>query len=204
VSAANALLGGAGLGMLCCMDVLRRNSPIRAVLEQPGIEFLEWAAGAFERILPHAEITGWRETAWRRTESVWDSSDRDAIRVTIPLGPRDSEAPRSIQTRVRRRSVRGPNAQGRVLDSREWDICRRISQRVSQVLSGRPTDGGAASLSAIRDAHHGLRQDMTAVLDRDEQRAVPFLLSGSERSFPRKYVGLRSIAPECAHPTVRW
>lgn len=160
-----------------CMTVLRANSPVRAVLEPPGVEFLDWAAGAFIRLLPHSEIDSWAEIERTPVESVWDSPSRDVIRVTIPLGPPDSDAPRSIQTRVRRRSVPGGSATGRVLDSREYDICRRIALRIAHVLNGAPSEGGAASLSAIRDAfdeqviaehvrsHHGLDLDMTAVFD---------------------------------------
>lgn len=42
------------------MSVLRANSPLRAVLQDAGIEFLDWATGAFDRILPHAESADWR------------------------------------------------------------------------------------------------------------------------------------------------
>lgn len=78
---------------------------------------------------------------------------------------------------MRRRSCHSSQETGKVLDSREFDISKRIAQRIAQVLSSRPTEGGDASLSAIRDAfdeqviashlaeHHGFEQDMTIVLD---------------------------------------
>lgn len=159
------------------MKVLRANSPVRVLLGSPGIEFLEWAAGAYTRLLPHSQVDNWVETERAPVESVWDSSRRDAIRVTIPLGPKDNPRTRSVQTRIRRRGVDPAAAAGRALDTREYDICGRIAARIAHVLREVHSVSGASSLVAIRNAfdehiiaehlreHHGLELDMTAVFD---------------------------------------
>jgi hypothetical protein len=60
---------------------------------------------------------------------------------------------RSLTAEVRRRnlSILGGAARG-TLDEREFDICRRISVRISEILGSPIVDGSEASIKAVRDA----------------------------------------------------
>jgi hypothetical protein len=138
--------------------MLRSNSPIRRWLGPEGTEFIEHAAGAIQRILPHVEITGWDEVPrdqvpLEEAKSVWLNSKRKEIRVILPVGSQDPEiGNRVLTTIVRRRRV--PVARqiaGQTLDTREFDICRRIALRIDEIIQGNPLLMSAATMKAVRD-----------------------------------------------------
>src|SRR5579863_7437568 len=115
--------------------VLRSNRRLREVLGKNGLEFLDHSLGAFQRILPHVEISEWIQIPWEKLESVWINSKRREIRITVPIGSPDNADSRSLTATVRRRSVAvASQAAGRTLDAREFDICKRIATRISEVL----------------------------------------------------------------------
>ena len=65
--------------------MLRTNSRLRQTLGVAGVEFLEYAAGAIQRILPHVHLSQWKEGPWTKPRSVWTSSKRTRIRITLVL-----------------------------------------------------------------------------------------------------------------------
>lgn len=101
---------------------------------------------------------------------MWTSPRRTQIRVTLAIGPQGNARSRSLVASVERRHLPGiGGSAGQSLDLREFDICRRIALRISEVLQLGPPDS-EASIRAIRDAfdeyvvaqhlemHHGLKQ----------------------------------------------
>lgn len=160
------------------MSVLRANSSLRTYLGPAGTDFLEWSIGAFERILPHAEINPWVEVPWSPTASVWTSRQRTEIRITIAIGQRGQFNTRSLQTRVRRRNVPIAAARRRrVLDVREHDICLRVATWISSVLTQPFGATNTSTLRSLRDDfdeqiitdhlrdHHGLSLDLADTFD---------------------------------------
>ena len=111
--------------------------------------FLERAAGAVQRILPHVEVSAWAEhDGWSTPGAVWTSSGRTELRMTVSIGERGDG--RSLVATVQRRSV--PTQQvtgGRILDLREQDICRRIATQLSDVLGFHSSAAHGTSLRAI-------------------------------------------------------
>jgi hypothetical protein len=151
--------------------VLRANSRLRRALGDAGVEFLEQSSRSIERILPHVQVSRWEERPWAAPSSVWTSSNRTAIRVTLAIGEEGEKASRSLQAVVERRSLPGiGRAARRTLDQREFDICKLIALRISEVLQKSSSSASEASMRAIRDAfdeyvvanhvetYHGLTQ----------------------------------------------
>lgn len=158
--------------------MLRSNSRLRVALGDAGVRFLEHAADAIQRILPHVEISTWRETSWTRPSSVWTSTKKTEIRMTIAVGPKDSPDSRSLVASIQRRSVPGAGGLAKqIIDLREHDICKRIALRVSEVLDRGRSATSTASIQAIGDAfdehivaqhveaHHGLRMSVSSVFE---------------------------------------
>lgn len=151
--------------------MLRANSRLRRTLGPAGNSFLEHAAGAIQRILPHVQVSPWTESRWAASSSVWASPKRTDIRITIAIGPRQGAESRAIVALVKRRQVPGiGGAAGITLDEREFDICKLIASRTSEVLEKGSLGAAEVSIRAIRDAfdeyvvarhveaHHGLTQ----------------------------------------------
>jgi hypothetical protein len=137
-----------------CM--LRGNSRLRQEIGPQGVRFLEHAAGAVNRILPHVEVSAWTERAeWLDPDAVWTSNQRTGLRMTVSIGARDQG--RSLTAVVQRRGVpTQQNADRRVLDLREQDICRRIARQLSNVLgfgSGAANGASLRAISALFDEH---------------------------------------------------
>ena len=158
--------------------MLRSNSRLHRTLGPSGVDFLEFASGAIERILPHVQLTHWDEDTWAEPKCVWTSSQRTAIRITVSIGARDEENARSLTAEISRRQVPAIGRIGpRVLDTREHDICKRIELRLHEVLRNTDLDTNTASIRAIRDAfdeyivakhvqkYHGLDMQVDAVFD---------------------------------------
>jgi len=131
--------------------LLRANSRLQQTLGIGGNDFLEQAAGAIQRILPHVEVSRWRESRWAKPGSAWTSPRRTGIRVTVAIG--EEGTGRSLTATVQRRRLPGiGSAVGRILDVSEHHICGLIASRVSEVLKIGPPTSSEASLRAIRDA----------------------------------------------------
>lgn len=164
--------------------MLRANSNLRRILGNAGVEFLEHAGAAIQRILPHVEIEPWKECAWAPADAKWHaparnttSAQRTAIRITLAVGSKGDPAGRSLTTLVRRRCVTsaGGNAK-HTLDLREHDICKRIVERASEVIRQDPGQKNVASIQAIRaafdefivarhvEAHHNLSTSVSTIL----------------------------------------
>ncbi|MCK9915807.1 hypothetical protein MXD81_42285, partial [Microbacteriaceae bacterium K1510] len=131
---------------------LRTNSRLRKVLGEYGVEFLEYALGAFQRILPHVQLSDWTQDEWSEMESVWVNSQRRRIRVRIPVGVSSDADARSLSATIKRRqiSVAAKNAGG-TLDTREFDICKCIATRITEITRGSPSAISGATMRAIRD-----------------------------------------------------
>jgi hypothetical protein len=65
--------------------MLKANIWLRHSLGSAGVEFLEHASGAIQRILPHVQVSGWKESGWIEPSSVWTSSSRTKIRITLAV-----------------------------------------------------------------------------------------------------------------------
>jgi hypothetical protein len=156
--------------------MIRSNSRLRRVLGQFGVELMEHAVGAFQRMLPHVELTGWKQVEWKKAKSVWVDARRREIRVTIPVGDPVNTAAGSITTTVKRRRVAvAAQAAGGTLDAREFDICKRIAIRVAEIVHGQPSTISGATMRAVRDSfdediiaqhiehHHPLEMSITTL-----------------------------------------
>ena len=133
--------------------MLRANSKLRQILGEARVNFLDHSAQAIERILPHVQVAPWRESSWAKPASVWTSPNRTKIRVTLAVGRRQDSTSRALTAEVRRRNLPALGGTSRgTLDDREFDICKRIAMRISEVLGSPIVDGSEASIKAIRDA----------------------------------------------------
>lgn len=201
--------------------MLRANSRLRRTLGDAGVEFLEHSSRSIERILPHVQVSRWEEHRWAEASSVWTSSNRTAIRVTLAIGEEEEEASRSLEAVIERRSLPGiGRAARRTLDQREFDICKLIALRISEVLQKASSHASGASMRAIRDAfdeyvvashvetYHGLTQmSVSSVFDAlhtlseqsYENKALTFgcildpgkTVKGQEAVFPVDYLSVK-------------
>ena len=157
--------------------MLRANSRLRQQLSQASVDFLAFAAGAITRLLPHIQVTAWKEEGWKEAQSVWVSNGRTEVRMRIAIGTEAATVARSITATVRRR--RSANVGGKakeVIDQHEYDICRLIVQRITEVLEPQISSLGETSIQAIKDAfdeyvvasyiqgHHKLAAPVASVL----------------------------------------
>jgi hypothetical protein len=157
--------------------MLRANSQLRNSLSQEAVDFLEHAAGAIERILPHVEVDPWREGTWLSAESVWATSRRTQIRATISVDNGNTDPSRSFTTAVRRRHVPVVRqAAGQTLDPREFDICKLVVLTASRLMQSPTTawqlpfsqavlEGFDESIVALHlTAHHNFKAPLGRVL----------------------------------------
>jgi hypothetical protein len=115
--------------------MLRANSRLRERLGPMGVDLFTYAAGAVERILPHVEPLNWAESNWSISRTTWTAQDRQEIRITIAIGDADSPLSRSLTALVKRRQLPiAGGVAGGTLDSRERDICERITSRISDLM----------------------------------------------------------------------
>ena len=129
------------------------NDSARDSLPSEALAFLDHAAGAIERILPHVEAEAWTEGPWMKPESVWESSSRTGIRTTISVGDGSTAAGHSRTTVVRRRNVPGVRqAAGQTLDMREFDICKRVAFTASRFMQLPPNSWESPFPEAISGA----------------------------------------------------
>jgi hypothetical protein len=148
------------------------------VADEAGVDLIEHGAGAIQRILPHVQVSEWTQGAWKETESVWEHSSRVGIRVTLGIGPEGHRDSRSLTATVARQHTPGfAGAAGRVLDEQEYEFCKLIAKRISEVAHHAASGVSPASLRAIRDAfdehvvaqyieeHHGLQIQVSSVLE---------------------------------------
>ena len=155
--------------------MIRANSRIRSNLSRDSVEFLEWAVGSIERILPHVEVSAWDETEWREPQSVWDSSKLTGIRMTIGIATHKVPKFRSLSALVQRRAVPAAGkTHRRALDTHEFDLCKRIAFGISSMMQ---IEVEARSMRVVREAfdemmisdhiksHHKLELDVNEVMD---------------------------------------
>ncbi len=157
--------------------MIKEDSRLRNTLPLKAVEFLEHAAGAIERILPHVEVDPWNDGPWARAESVWESPKRTGIRARLSVGTGDTDSSRSFETIVRRRHVPVVcQAAGQTLDKREFDICKRVVLNVSRLMqtpasSWQSPFPGALSrafdeyiVALHLNAHHGFQASLAPIL----------------------------------------
>jgi hypothetical protein len=171
------------------MQILRQNSQLRTQLGSPGVDFIEHATGAIQRLLPHVQTSNWSESTWKASGCFWASNKRTEVRIVVAIGEQGSIKARSLTTIVTRRQV--STIKSATIDNREKNICELIAKRISDVLLRAPNSkSDDISINAIRDAfdeyvvanhiqeHHGLTMPVTSVL-----RALHTL---SEQSYENK------------------
>ena len=91
--------------------------------------------GAFERILPHVQPLRWIERNWKASRTTWTDENRQEIRVVVAIGEAGDPLGRSLTATVRRRQLPGlGGVAGGTLDTRERDICERITARISHLI----------------------------------------------------------------------
>lgn len=155
--------------------MLRANSRLHQELNGAQVHFLEFAAESIQRLLPHIEISAWSEGAWETTESKWVYG-RKEVRMTIAVGAQTSPDARSLTAIVSRRAANRSTRLRDTIDQREYDICRLIAKRISEVMQQQYLDSNSASLQAISasfdeyvvaahiQTHHGLESSIAPVL----------------------------------------
>jgi hypothetical protein len=187
--------------------MLRANSHLRRTLGDAGVDFLEHAAGAIQRILPHVEVGTWKEHAWSHGAATSTSAKRIEIKVTLAIGKAEDSESRSLTASVRRRcAANGGGKAKQTFDVRECDICRRVVERLSEVIRQDTSQGSEVSIQAIRDAfdeyvvaqhveaHHNLHTPVRTILDA--------LHTLSEQSYENKALTFGCIIdPNSADPT---
>lgn len=148
---------------------------LKTALGKEGFSFLCHAIGGFTRILPHSKTERWRVASSSETTRVkWEDNNRRSIVVNIQL--QLSSGSVCLSARLKRRTaVSGVGAIQRTLDSREFDLCRQLARRLSEVLGSPGSAGHGESLRAIRGRfdeqvvashlreHHKLSLDMGLV-----------------------------------------
>lgn len=159
-------------------NLFRNNSRLSNFLGRPGLEFAEHAVTAIERVIPHVKALRWSKGPWSNPGAVWAGIDRTGIRVTLAVGARENPESCTLTTQIERRQVSaGNNDSGNTLDKREYDICKRIVLRASEVVRGGVASANPASIKAISDAfdeyvvaqhleeHHKLKMPISLVFD---------------------------------------
>jgi len=133
--------------------MLRANSRLYNRLSQVQIDFLEHAAGAIQRLLPHVQIAAWQEVVWKESQSGWTSKERTEVRMTIAVGDASEKNAKSLTTTIRRRlsaSVGGKAKE--VIDTREHAICQLILKRITEVMQHATFGVDEVSTQAIKDS----------------------------------------------------
>jgi hypothetical protein len=109
---------------------------------------------------------------------VWTSNKRTEIEMEAAIGRKGVADSRSLTAKVKRRRVPivGGSAK-QTLDIGEHDICKRVIDRMSEVLRLPTSEASEASLQAIRDSfdehviahhvaqHHNLKLSVSGVFD---------------------------------------
>jgi hypothetical protein len=115
--------------------VFRSNSRLVRLIGEAGCEFVEHAASAISRILPHVELSNWGLIPWAETSSTWTDTNRRSIRVTIAVGTRDLPGAGALRASVvRRRVTVASQVAGQTLDQREYDICKAVIEQIAETM----------------------------------------------------------------------
>ena len=131
--------------------VLRSNSSLARRIGADGVDFLEHAARAVDRLMPHLELEAWSEGAWSEARATWTSKARDAVRITLAIGRESDAGSRSLFAIVKRRH--GGKAVGYTVSLREHNLCDLIAKRISKVMSRIPVESDeGVSIRTLRDA----------------------------------------------------
>jgi len=131
--------------------ILRGNSSLARRIGADGVEFLEHAARAVDRLMPHLELSAWTEGARSEARASWTSKARDAIRITLAIGPESDTGSKSLFAIAKRRH--GGKAAGYTVSLREHDLCDFIAKRISKVMSRVPVESSdGISIRTLRDA----------------------------------------------------
>lgn len=131
--------------------ILQGNSSLARRIGADGVDFLEHAARAVDRIMPHLEISAWTEGDLSAARASWTSKTRDAIRITLAIGQESDIGSRSLFAIARRRH--GGDAAGYTVSLREHNLCDLIAKRISKVMSRIPVESDdEVSIRTLRDA----------------------------------------------------
>ncbi|MGS1127387.1 hypothetical protein ACVCL3_10345 [Rhodanobacter sp. UC4437_H4] len=131
--------------------ILRGNSNLARKIGADGVDFLEHAARAVNRLMPHLELGAWIEGAWSEARVSWTSSTRDAVRITLAIGQESDTGSRSLVAIAKRRH--GSKTAGYTVSLREHNLCDLIAKRISKVMSRIPVESSdGVSIRTLRDA----------------------------------------------------
>lgn len=131
--------------------ILRGNSRLARRMGADGVEFLEHAVRAVDRLMPHLEVSAWTEGDWSEARASWTSTARDAIRITLAIGQESDIGSRSLFAIANRRH--GGKAAGYTVSLREHELCDLIAKRISKVMSRVPVESSdGVSIRTLRDA----------------------------------------------------
>ena len=159
---------------------VRKNARFRKLLGDAKLDFLAYALGSIERILPHIETSRWKvaPAAEKGTRVTWLDSTRRSLKVVLGLNIHDTDSPSHFSVSgiiERRKTPAGVGSIARTIDARERAICEQVVARIGQVLrSGRPDD--ADTIEAVRQIfdecviaahlkkHHQVELDLREIL----------------------------------------
>jgi len=144
--------------------ILRANSRLRKKIGADGLDFLEHAVCAVDRLMPHLEVGAWDEVPWGDARASWTTKARDAVRITLAIGQQGDPDARSLVAVAKRRH--GGNRAGYTVPPREKDLCDLIAGRISKVMAHFPVNSSdGVSVRTLRDAfdEHVIASHLQAV-----------------------------------------
>ena len=133
------------------MSDLRLNDELKLRLGDAGMAFLASGVQAINRLLPHVEVTDWKQDTWKLPGGRWSSSARTELNATVSFGAKGEESSWSMSATVRRRKVKGlTKPLSMAIDVREHDICNLVAVHLSGLLTRIP------GILAERSARHAV------------------------------------------------
>ncbi|MEQ1511157.1 MAG: hypothetical protein ABL934_00585 [Lysobacteraceae bacterium] len=131
--------------------IFRGNSRLAQRIGADGVDFLEHAAGAVDRLMPHLEVSAWTEGVWSEARASWTSKARDELLITLAIGQESDAGSRSLSAIANRRH--GGKAAGYTVSPREHSLCDLIAKRISNVMGRVPVQSSdGVSIRTLRDA----------------------------------------------------
>ena len=152
---------------------------LEKMLGDEGVNFLSYALGRITRILPHTEVSQWSVNIGADHFVKWASPQRKELKIAVGIHLKNKSIPGYCLRTIlqRKKAPRGIGRIGRTIDERERDICKRIIDRTSLILTNYCQHQDNESLRAIKTLfdeqivashiqnHHKLQIDVSSVIE---------------------------------------